>query len=249
MDRRRHLLRFRPRRLPELYRFDLKSNQTKKITSSGEWDVRWPSSDGKGRIVYELNGELQVLDAKSGKSTALDITVPDDGIYPRPAASASGLIEDAELSPKGERVLFVARGDVFSAPTDKGYTRNLTQTSNAHERLATWSPDGRSVAYVSDQSGEEQIWIVDHEGEAPPQQLTDGPRGRLDVIEWAPDSKASPSPTTKAASGSSPSPTKPSAKSLTTPGIRSITTSGRPIAVAHLRPPDHRAHPLHLHLE
>ena len=110
------------------------------MSNHQRWDVRWPSSDGERRIVYELDGELQVFDTKSGKTQALDITVPDDGIYRRPRrASAEKLIEGAALSPKGERAVFVARGDVFSAPVEKGYTKNLTGTSNAHERAA--SPD------------------------------------------------------------------------------------------------------------
>ena len=176
--------------LLELYRFDLKSGETKKMTASGQWDVRWPSSDGERRIVYELNGELQVLDAKSGKSSPLEITVPDDGVYQRPRrVSAEGHIEDANLSPKGERAVFIARGDVFSAPIEKGYTRNLTATSGAHERLAVWSPDGRTIAYVSDQTGEEQVWVIEHEGAKPARQLTDGVRGRIHSIEWSPDAK------------------------------------------------------------
>ena len=175
----------------DLYRFDLKTNQTKKVTNFDDWDVRWPSSDSERRIVYELNGELQIFDSKSGKTTALDITVPDDGIYLRPRrASVEKLVEGAELSPKGERAVFVARGDIFSAPIEKGYTKNLTGTSNAHERLAAWSPDGRWIAYVSDQTGEEQVWMIDHQGEEPARQLTDDPRGRLNGLEWSPDSKA-----------------------------------------------------------
>ena len=175
----------------DLYRFDLKTNQTKKVTNFDDWDVRWPSSDGERRIVYELDGELQIFDSRSGKTTALDITVPDDGIYLRPRrASAEKLIEGAELSPKGERVLFLARGDIFSAPIEKGYTKNLTATSDAHERLAAWSPDGRWIAYVSDQTGEEQVWVMDHEGAEPARQLTEGVRGRLNGLEWSPDSKS-----------------------------------------------------------
>jgi tricorn protease len=174
----------------ELYRFDLKTNETKKVTSSGPWDVRWPSSDGDRRIVYELDGELQVFDAKNNKTMALDITVPDDGLYMRPhRTSAEDLIEDAELSPKGERAVFVARGDVFSVPIEKGYAQNLTNSSGAHDRLAVWSPDGRSIAYISDKTGEEQVWVIDHEGAQPARRLTDGVRGRLNALEWAPDSK------------------------------------------------------------
>ena len=97
--------------------------------SSTTWDVRWPSDDGEGRIVYELNGELEVYDTRDGSVAPISITVPNDGVAMRPSrvSSAPTNIEGFALSPGGERALFVARGDVFTAPIEKGPTRNLTQ--------------------------------------------------------------------------------------------------------------------------
>ena len=129
------------------------------MTNNKLWDVRWPSSDNDGRIVYELNGELQVLDTKSRKSTAISITVPDDGLARRPSrVSAAGQIESVGLSPKGERAVFAARGDIFSAPIEKGPTRNLTHSSGAHDKWPSWSPDGSRIAFISDMSGEEELY-------------------------------------------------------------------------------------------
>jgi len=173
-----------------LYRFDPKSKKTRQVTKQTNWDVRWPSSDGEARIVFALDGELHLLDAKSGKSRRVPIRVPDDGVHARPKRiSAAKNVEDFELSPDGKRALFVARGDVFTVPAEKGPTRNLTNTSNAHERLARWSPDGRWIAYVSDQSGEEQIWRVAQDGSGDPEQLTSGREGKLYRPAWSPDSK------------------------------------------------------------
>ena len=99
--------------------------------------MRWPSSDNEGQIVYELNGELQVFDARSRKSTPISINVPDEGIARRPSPCAGGnLIESVGLSPKGERALFAARGDIFSAPIEKGPTRNLTDSSGRARQVA-----------------------------------------------------------------------------------------------------------------
>ncbi len=173
-----------------LYELDPKSKRTKQLTKSNKWDVRWPSDDGDRRIIYELDGELEILDVRSGKATKLSITAPDDGIHMRPSRiSAAKNIEDAELSPKGERVLFVARGDIFTAPVEKGPTRNLTNSSDAHERWARWSPDGKKIAYVSDKTGEDQIWVIDQDGRSAPEQLTSGLAEMIYAPEWSPDGK------------------------------------------------------------
>lgn len=172
-----------------LYRYDTGTKKTERVTSEKTWDVRWPASDSTGRIVYELNGELSVYDAATGKSRRVAIDVPTDGVARRPRrVSAAGNIEDYALSPQGRRAVFSARGDVFSVPAEKGPTRNLTKSSDAHDRLPAWSPDGRKIAFVSDRSGEEQVYVVDQAGGVP-EQLTEGVRGRLYRLAWSPDSK------------------------------------------------------------
>ncbi len=173
-----------------LYGYDVASARTAPMTSGKIWDVRWPSSDHQGRIVYELNGELQVLDLKSGKSTAIAIAVPDDGLWKRPSrVSASAQIEDWDLSPKGERALITARGDIFTAPIEKGPTRNLTHSSGAHDKRASWSPDGSRIAFISDQSGEEELYVVAQDGSGKPEQLTRGGKTMRYGPAWAPDGK------------------------------------------------------------
>ena len=173
-----------------LYAYDVGSTKTTQATSSRTWDVRWPSSDRQSRIVYELGGELQVLDVKTGKSVPVSITVPDDGLWKRPARiSAAGQMEDFELSPKGERALFSARGDVFTAPIEKGPTRNLTGSSGAHDKWARWSPDGARIAFISDLSGEEELYVVAQDGTGKPEQLTSGGQAMRYQPEWAPDGK------------------------------------------------------------
>ncbi|HET6169846.1 MAG TPA: hypothetical protein VFE01_06680, partial [Terracidiphilus sp.] len=137
-----------------LYSYDPKTRTTEELTHSNKWDVRWPSTDHQGRIVYELDGELNIYDIAGKSSTHLSIDVPTDALAMRPSrVSAAGHIEWTALSPKGERALMVARGDVFTVPIEKGPTRNLTDSSNAHEKYAEWSPDGASIVYVSDIDG------------------------------------------------------------------------------------------------
>lgn len=173
-----------------LYAYTVSTGKTSKVTNNQPWDVRWPSSDNENQIVYELDGELQVLDARSRRSTKISINVPDEGNARRPSRVAAGtLIESVGLSPKGERAIFVARGDVFTAPIEKGPSRNLTDSSGAHDKWASWSPDGSRIAFVSDKSGEDEIYVIAQDGSKPAEQLTNNGNAMRYQPEWAPDGK------------------------------------------------------------
>ncbi|MBI4915937.1 MAG: PD40 domain-containing protein [Acidobacteria bacterium] len=171
-----------------LFSYDLASKAVAQLTRDDTWDARWASSDNDHQIVYERDGELHVYDTKAGTDRHVAITVPDDGVSRRASHYAvDKFIEDWALSPKGERALFVARGDVFTAPIEHGPTRNLTNSSSSHEKWARWSPDGKRIAFVSDHSGEDQVWLVDQDGFGKPEQLTQGHVGMMYAAEWAPD--------------------------------------------------------------
>ena len=170
-----------------LYSYDPASQATAQLTHSELWDVRWPSSDPSGQIVYELNGELQILRLESGRSRAIPIRVPDDGVASRPSRLAvEDWIEDSGLAPQGKRALFTARGDIFTVPIEHGPVRNLTRSSGAHDREPAWSSDGRQIAYVSDASGEEEIYLIDQDGHGEPRQLTTGSGFRYFDLQWSP---------------------------------------------------------------
>jgi tricorn protease len=175
-----------------LFSYDPATSQTSQLTRSATWDVRWPSDDGASRIVYELDGELNIFDVAAATSTRISISVPDDGVAMRPSRiSVAGNIEGWGLSPKGERALFVARGDVFTAPIERGPTRNLTKSSNAHDKHARWSPDGSKIAFISDMSGEEEVYWINQDGSGAPVQLTTNgaATGMRYAPEWSPDGK------------------------------------------------------------
>jgi tricorn protease len=173
-----------------LYSVDPSTEVVKQLTFQKTWDVRWPSSDHQARIVYELNGELRVFNVQDGSDRGLSISVPTDGGASRPSRiSVEKNIEGFALSPKGERALFVARGDVFTVPVEKGSVRNLTNSSGAHDRQARWSPDGKKVAFISDLSGEDQVYLIDQEGKGKTEALTAGLVGQLNGLVWAPDGR------------------------------------------------------------
>src|SRR6185503_16400484 len=95
--------------------------------------------------------------------------------------------DDYDLAPSSRRIVFSIHGEIFSAPVEEGDLKQLTDGA-ARDRMVQYSPDGKSLAYVSDQSGREEIWVVPIDGSAPAQQLTD-----IDALKqsynWSPDSK------------------------------------------------------------
>ncbi|AKS41889.1 S41 family peptidase [Wenzhouxiangella marina] len=163
-----------------LYRVDPDGGAVEQLTRHSEWDVRWASSDERSRIIYELDGELRLYNVQDGSDTAIEITVPDDGVNTRPRwVDVSDQINGAHLSPTGQRVLFEARGNLFNAPVGEGVTRSLTGRSTAHDREAAWFPDGQSIVFVSDISGEEELYVVPADGSEAPRALTSGHETRF----------------------------------------------------------------------
>lgn len=175
-----------------LWSYDPVQKSVHQETSSTTWDVRWPSSGGPDdhRVVYEKGGELWWFDCKTHKEHAIPIRVPDEGLLVRPVTvDASGLVESFALSPGGRRAVFAARGELLTVPKEHGDVRNLTRTPGAHDKHPTFSPDGASIAFVSDRTGEEQIWLVDHRGETPARQVTSGLGAMVYQPDWSPDGK------------------------------------------------------------
>jgi tricorn protease len=173
-----------------LYSYDVASGNTRQLTRSKDFDVRWPSASPEGKIVYELGGELRIIDVNSGSVSELDIFVPNDGVAMRPSrVSAAGNVESWSLSPTGKRALFTARGDIFTAPIEKGPTRNLTKSSDAHDKWPAWSPDGKMIAFISDGTGEEEIYVIQQDGLGGAKQLTSDGHEMRYLPRWSPDGK------------------------------------------------------------
>ncbi len=172
-----------------LYSYDVGSKQIEQLTHYDEWDVMWPSL-GPDAIVFQNAGYLYTFDFQSKQPKKLDIQLPAD----RTAAmkhwdNVSRLITDFDIAPDGKRAVFAARGDVFTVPAKEGSVRNLTRTPGIREKDVAWSPDGRWIAYVSDRTGEDEIYISPQDGLGKEQQITSGYKGFKFPPVWSPDSK------------------------------------------------------------
>ena len=171
-----------------IYSYDLDSEQTRQLTRYQGRDVRWASDDGSHRIVYELDGALHILDVRTGNDRPLAITVPaDTGFKLAEQVKVAKNLEGFDVSPNGERIVMAARGEVFSLPVEHGVSRNLTSSAGAHEREVAWSAKGDRVAWISDASGEEEIYVGDPLQKSAATKVTSGSTTRLYQPLFSPD--------------------------------------------------------------
>ena len=172
-----------------LFSYDLDSKAMKQLTHYTEYDVKAPSL-GPDAIVFEQGGVLTIFDLKTEKTTPVSITVRSDSAATRPTLRrVEGNITGYGLSPSGSRAVFEARGDLFTVPAKKGETRNLTNTSGVREKSPAWSPDGKTIAYLSDKSGEYEIYTRPQDGAGTETRLTFDGHVDRDNLVWTPDSK------------------------------------------------------------
>ena len=171
-----------------LFCYNTVTKATTKVTDFTEYDVKFPSTDGR-IIVFENGGYIYKFDPTTRKSTKIHIEMRDEGNAARAEIrNVKDFINSWALSPDGSRLLFGARGDVFNVPGEKGVTRNLTRTAGVHDRLPEWSKDGKSIFYVSDASGETELWTRNADGTGA-RQLTSGNDAYIHFYELSPDGK------------------------------------------------------------
>ncbi|MBS1704009.1 MAG: PD40 domain-containing protein [Armatimonadetes bacterium] len=162
-------------------------NKETQLTKFDDADIRWPNTDGQN-IVYERDGYLYEYSLKSDSAKKIDIRIPSENLAARPALkNLVPYITDFSLSPSGVRLTVAARGEVFSVPVKSGPTRNMTNSSGSREKNVDWSPDGKLVSYLSDKSGEWELYTQDQLG-GEETKLTDG-SVKIDAYSWSPDGK------------------------------------------------------------
>ncbi|MEA2599460.1 MAG: tricorn protease [Acidobacteriota bacterium] len=175
-------------RINNLYAYDTKTKAVRELTHHDTFDVFWPSGDR--RVAYENGGSIYLFDPASGQSNRVPIRI--EGDLPTTMPYFKNVTEDAEggsISPTGKRALLTARGELFSVPAEKGEIRNLTNSSGVRELGGTWSPNGRWAAYLSDRSGEYEIWVRPADGSGQERRVTTDGRIWRFQPQWSPDSK------------------------------------------------------------
>jgi tricorn protease len=172
-----------------LYAYDTKSKETRVLTHFTDFDIKFPSL-GPTAIVFENGGYIYRFDLASGQAVKVPIFIDDDQVSARSkVTNVSSRITNFEISPDGKRALFGARGEIFTVPAKYGNTRDLTNTPGIHERNSKWSPDGKWIAYVSDATGEDEIYLRPQDGTGTPVQLTFNADTYKYGFLWSPDGK------------------------------------------------------------
>jgi len=176
-------------RTMNLFVYDLDSKQTTKITNYTEYDIKFPSL-GNESIIFENGGFLFNYNLSTGIISKVVVNIDNDLLSGRSIMKdASKNINTLSVSPDGKRVVFGARGDVFTLPAESGITRNLTQSSGVHDRNVEWSPNGKYISYISDRTGEDEIYIQNQNGSEEAIQITENSDTYKYNPIWSPDSK------------------------------------------------------------
>ena len=171
-----------------IFVYNTKTRQTEKVTNYTDFDVKFPSTNGK-IIVYENGGYLYKLDPATRQSQKISITLSGDNIYGRSELrDVSGNITSVSATSDGLRLAITARGEVFDVPAQKGVVKNITRSPGSNDRGASWSPDGKYIAYIGDATGETEVYLKPADG-GETIQLTKGSDTYIRSLFWSPDSK------------------------------------------------------------
>ena len=174
-----------------LFAYDTTSKQVRQVVQNSGLDFK-SASAGPGVIAYEQFGSVHLLDTGSGRDETVNIRVAGDlaDVRPHFLKIEPNRIRSAGISPTGARAVFGARGEILTVPAEKGDIRNLTKTTAVMERDPAWSPDGQSIAYFSDESGEYALHIRNQSGSGEVRKIGLGsPPTFYYSPVWSPDSK------------------------------------------------------------
>ncbi|MHC4695194.1 MAG: S41 family peptidase [Planctomycetota bacterium] len=172
-----------------IYRYKVGNGQITAMTDYADYDVKYPSI-GPGKIIYQNAESLHLLDLKTGKTRMVPVEIPSDRVRMRPEfVEVKPATGSFSLSPTAKRMLLEARGEILNLPVEDGEPINLTRITDTREKNAAWSPDGQWIAFISDKTGEEELYLIDQKAGQPWKQLTSGGQGFRMQPVWSPNSK------------------------------------------------------------
>jgi len=178
-----------PNERNNIWAYDVKAGTSRQVTQFADFDITFPSLGPDG-IVFQAGGRLYFLDVPSGKQREVPVRVVTDETTLRPRTTkVDNLIQWAAVSPTGKRALFAARGDVFTAPAEFGPVVNASRTSGVAERYPRWSPDGKTLAYWSDRTGEYELTVRPADASGEEKKITSFGAGFRYAPYWSPDSR------------------------------------------------------------
>src|SRR6185369_5154401 len=149
----------------------------RQVTRYDDFDITFPSI-GPDAIVFQKGGRIYLLNLPGDKVTEVPIRVVTDATTLRARTTkADKAINASAVSPTGRRVVFEARGDVVTVPAERGAVINVTRSSGVADRYPRWSPDGRTLAYWSDRSGEYELTLKPADGTGVERKVTSLGRG------------------------------------------------------------------------
>jgi tricorn protease len=173
-----------------IFSYDTKTKQVKQVLENSGLDLK-SLTGGPGALAYEQFGGIYTFDLATQKANSVHIHISGDLPATRPHfEKVADKILSAAISPTGVRAVFEAHGEILTVPAEKGDVRNLTHTPAVAERDPSWSPDGKSIAFFSDESGEYALHIVDQTGLGAVKKIDLGnPPSFFYSPTWSPDSK------------------------------------------------------------
>ncbi len=174
-----------------LFAYDVGTKKVSQLIENKDGFDISSAAAGPGAIVYSQFGVLHLYDLKSGKDTVVHVRVSGDMPQLRPHfVKVAKQIQNSEISPTGKRAVFEAHGEILTVPAEKGDVRNITKSPSVEDRNPAWSPDGQSIAYFSDESGEYALHIRNQNGLGPVTKIDLGkPPSFFYSPTWSPDSK------------------------------------------------------------
>lgn len=172
-----------------LFSYDPRSKQVKEEVKNTGLDFK-SAGAGPDGIVIERFGELILFDLKTGKTNSVSVRIAGDLPEVRERlVDVSKRLSSAHLSPNAARAVFEARGEIITVPAEKGGVRNLTNSPRVMERYPAWSPDGKTIAYFSDEFGEYELRLAPQNGLGVATRIPMPEPGFYRSPRWSPDSK------------------------------------------------------------